>query len=96
MAFPVTPGSNPETETILKDGWRIVAQNVLLATINNEASANIIIYLTYVNTGEAAPSGLDIPKWKLSDDCNKFDGAGTARDVYLYAVDFDAQITMEA
>lgn len=96
MAFPLTQGSNPESGTLTKDGWRLVAQAVNTAKVNNDFGADQIVYVTYVNTGDAAPVGLNVPKWKIPSDFVQFDDGITARDIYVYPVDADAAVTVEA
>ncbi len=95
MAFPLSAGANPFTGTLTADTWTLVATNVLWATINNDYNADQLVYLTYTLVGDAAPVGLSVPKWLLSDDYDPFDGAATARNIYLYPVGKDAVVTVE-
>jgi hypothetical protein len=95
MAFPITEGSNPETETLPADQWTLVASGVLQATISNLYNANQLVYFTYALTTDPAPADLTIPFWTLADDYDKFDGARVPRNLYIYPVAKTAKIMLE-
>lgn len=96
MALPLTQGSNPESAILTKDIWIMYAQNVNTAKIHNNFAATQTVWLTNVITGGPAPEGLSIPKWKLYEGYDQFNDAMSARDLYAYALDKDAEVTVEA
>ena len=97
MAFPITKGSDPITETILADQWTKVATAVDLAKITNLSKNKPIIYFYYTATATpVVPADLNVEKEILSNDYDDFNGAGTDRELYLYPIGEDAKIRMEA
>ena len=96
MAFPVTKGSNAETQTILKDQWTLVASAVAIAKITNLSKNKPTIFFHHTLAGDPAPTDLSVVKDTLYPDYDNFDGAGVDRNLYLYPVDEDVEIRMEA
>lgn len=96
MSFPLSQGSNPETGILTADTWIMYAQNVNSAKIHNRFSAMQTVWITNVLTGQTAPSGLSIPKWKIPEGYDQFNDAISSRDLYAYAKDKDAEVTVEA
>ena len=96
MAFPLTPGSDPFSDTLTKDIWTKVAAGVNIAKITNQANADQLLWMTYNLPATADPIDLTVPLFSLSDAENKFEDGVTARDIYVYPVDKDAKILVEA
>lgn len=94
MALPKTTGSNPESATLTKDVWTLIAQNVNACKISNKNSA-IDAWWTYKNYGENAPTDLTVPKWKIGEDELLFQDGITARDVYVYPIGANMTIEIE-
>ncbi|MHA1379304.1 MAG: hypothetical protein ACTSRG_13050 [Candidatus Helarchaeota archaeon] len=95
MALPKTVGSNPETITITKDIWTLIANDVNAAKITSKFQKTQLVWITYIKVGSDEPVDLNIPKWKMPSNDLEFEDSLTARDLYLYAVDKDAKITIE-
>ena len=96
MALPLIQGSNPETAILTKDIWIMYAQNVNSAKIHNRFAATQIVWITNVLTGQPAPIDLSLPKWKIPSGYDQFNDIISARDLYAYAVDEDAEVTVKA
>ena len=96
MALPKALGAIPTKEIIPKDVWTKAVSAVNTAKIHNNFGANQIVWMTYVTAAGAAPVGLDIPIWKVPGDFLQFTDGGVLRDVYLYAVGLDADVTIES
>jgi len=96
MAFPLIPGSNPETETIDADSWTLVAQGVKASKVHNDYQGSERAYITYVTTGDPAPVGFNVPKWKIPESYAEFEDSITPRDIYVYPQNVPAKITVEA
>ena len=94
MAIPKQKGDEWESEIIPKDTWILVQQNVNNSTIRNAFGGNITVFFRYVKTGADAPTGLDVAKMSVSEDGICFEDS-VSRDIYLYAVDFDAKVELE-
>lgn len=95
MALPKTVGSNPETVTITKDAWTLIANDVNVAKITSKFGKTQLVWITYIKIGNNKPTDLDIPKWKMPANVLEFEDSLTSRDLYLYPVDKDAKITIE-
>lgn len=96
MALPVTTGGNPTIETITKDSWVLVAQNVFGLKIKKNFNSSQDVFFTFVANGDTAPLGLDIPKQSITEQGINFIDGSTARDCYIYAVDENADVELEA
>jgi hypothetical protein len=96
MALPATPGSNPQSATLTKDVWTLVAQGVNAARIHNNFGATLPVWYTYVTTAGAAPTDLTGVKWPFNSATIEFADTIQARDLYLYPVGDTAAITVEA
>lgn len=96
MAFPLIPGSDPESAILTKDIWTKVAAGVNIARITNQADADQILWMTYNLPATADPTDLTVPLFDLSDAENEFADGVTARDIYVYPVAEDAKILVEA
>ena len=96
MALPKALGDIPTKEIIPKDVWTKAVAAVNTAKIHNNFGANQTVWMTYVTAAGAAPVGLDIPIWKVPGDFLQFTNSSVLRDVYLYAVDKNAEVTIES
>ena len=102
MALPLSAGSVPEIATVTKDVWTKVAGNVNLCAITSNSRDSLIIWFTYVNVSGTAPSGKNIPRWRVGwDEVSKdrrtvFQDSVTARDIYVLPDGEDASIYVEA
>jgi len=96
MALPLSPGSLPETATLVKNTWTKVAANVNMCKIHNKFEAPQIVWVTYVNVEGTAPIGITGIEDKIPEDYAQFEDGVTARDVYAYAVGANADIKVEA
>lgn len=95
MALPLSTGSNPEIATIPKDVWTKAFSDIKNARVARRFSATKVLWLTYVSTSDPSPTNLTGPMWRVLDDTN-FKDVTTNRDVYLYAVDSDLDVTLES
>lgn len=95
MPLPLVPGDVPEDVTVNQGVWTKAFSAVKNATITRNFLRDNTLWITYVNVGAAAPVGLLVPKWQVLDTVNFSDGL-TARDVYLYPVEGNFSVFVEA
>lgn len=97
MALPLTTGSNPETTTVTAGQWVQTHSSVNVGIVKNVNEGEQELYLTYLVTGTTAPDGFDsVPKWRVHTPSLKVSDGFTSRDIYVWAVDTDATIIVEA
>ena len=97
MALPKILGDNPTDETVLKNGWRLVVQNVNAARFWKKFQTSTVVWYTYVKQGTAAPVGMSgFLKWTVTEEGIDFKDGSTARDLYLYSVGEDSLVGIES
>lgn len=95
MAIPKVTGDNPVQETIPKDVWSLIAEDVNVAKIHSNFDKTQTVWMTYVKTGDAAPTAFNAPMWSVPDDFIHFEDSATSRDLYLFPVNTAADVTIE-
>ena len=96
MAVPITTGANPERVTISHSQWTKTHVNVNIGVVKNESAESQEMFLTYLLTGATAPTTLEgQPIWKVHTPAVRVNDGVTLRDIYVWAVKTDAEITVE-
>ena len=97
MAIPLTTGSNPEKATVAHSQWVQTHTGVHTGIVKNSNAESQELYLTYLITGADAPTTLEgQPIWKVHTPAVRVSDGNTLRDIYVWAVDTDAEIVVEA
>ncbi|MDA3856210.1 MAG: hypothetical protein PF569_08185 [Candidatus Woesearchaeota archaeon] len=97
MALPLTIGSNPADITISHSQWVKTHSSVNVGIVKNRNAEEQEVYLTYLVAGSTAPPTLEgQPIWKVHTPAVKVSDGVTLRDIYVWTVKTDAEITVEA
>lgn len=97
MALPLTTGSNPEEPNIPHTQWVKTHSNVNVGIVKNKNAEEQEMYLTYLIAGTTAPTTLEgQPIWKVHTPAVRVSDGTTLRDIYVWAVRTNADITVEA
>lgn len=97
MALPLVTGSNPEEATVLQGEWTKTHSNVNVGVVKHKSRDTTDLKLTYLAHGTDAPTNLtDQPTWEVTTPSLRVVDYTTARDIYVWAVDAEADIIVEA
>lgn len=97
MALPITTGANPEDVTVEHSKWTKTHSSVHKGIVKNLNAEYQDVYLTYLTAGSTAPTTLEeVPTWPIPIPPIKVSDSETLRDIYVWAVDTDALIRVEA
>ena len=97
MSFPLSQGSNPESDILPADTFVLICTSVSVAKITNLFQAGQTVWLMYTKITNPAPTDLSaVEKWKVPSGYAEFENGSGISNIYAYAVDKDAVIRVEA